>query len=248
MPIVSRRPVATGTTRAPPTARGDRRRRPGTAPGSGARPWPGAVSGAGDAEREYNYGLTHIVRVALLYLRQEERVMTNPQEQLTELTRRTQENFKHLWEQWSQRSNELLKGVGSRSRSAGDAPGNPEEVLDAVFDFAENLIARSPSRCSTPPAGDSSPSPRLPTSPTPRPAGPGPPAWWAPRAFRGRQRLPALRRQEHPGADYSTAESPSLLRRPGITGLLPIQAPRPALRPDTAHPAPVAHPRQRPGW
>jgi len=68
--------------------------------------------------------------------------MTNPQEQLAELTRRTQENFKHLWEQWSQRSNELLKGVGSRSRSAGDAAGNPEEVLDAVFDFAENLIAQ----------------------------------------------------------------------------------------------------------
>jgi hypothetical protein len=35
-----------------------------------------------------------------------------------------------------------LKGVGSRSRSAGDTPGNPEEVLDAVFDFAENLIAQ----------------------------------------------------------------------------------------------------------
>src|SRR3954452_22298528 len=67
--------------------------------------------------------------------------MTNPQEQFGELTRRTQENFKHLWEQWSQRSNELLKGVG-RSRSVGDAPGNPEEVLDAVFDFAENLIAQ----------------------------------------------------------------------------------------------------------
>jgi hypothetical protein len=68
--------------------------------------------------------------------------MTNPQEQFTELTRRTQENFKHLWEQWSQRSNELLKGVGGRSRSTGDAPGNPEDVLDAVFDFAENLIAQ----------------------------------------------------------------------------------------------------------
>src|SRR5215211_4999791 len=64
-----------------------------------------------------------------------------PQEQFGELTRRTQENFKHLWEQWSQRSNELLKGVG-RSRSAGDAPGNPEQVLDTVFDFAENLIAQ----------------------------------------------------------------------------------------------------------
>jgi hypothetical protein len=67
--------------------------------------------------------------------------MTNPQEQFGELTRRTQENFKHLWEQWSQRSNELLKGVG-RSRSAAEAPGNPEQVLDAVFDFAENLIAQ----------------------------------------------------------------------------------------------------------
>jgi hypothetical protein len=72
----------------------------------------------------------------------EERVMTNPQEQFTELTRRTQDNFKHLWEQWSQRSNELLKTVGGRARSAGEAPGNPEAVLDAVFDFAENLIAQ----------------------------------------------------------------------------------------------------------
>ena len=68
--------------------------------------------------------------------------MTGPQEQFAELTRRTQENFKHLWEQWSQRSNELLKGMGSRSRSVSDAPGNPEDVLDAVFDFAENLIAQ----------------------------------------------------------------------------------------------------------
>ena len=68
--------------------------------------------------------------------------MTNPQEQFAELTHRTQENFKHLWEQWSQRSNELLKGVSGRSRPTGEAPGNPEEVLDAVFDFAENLIAQ----------------------------------------------------------------------------------------------------------
>ena len=68
--------------------------------------------------------------------------MTSPQEQFTELTRRTQDNFKNLWEQWSQRSNELLKGVSGRSRATGDAPGNPEEVLDAVFDFAENLIAQ----------------------------------------------------------------------------------------------------------
>ena len=68
--------------------------------------------------------------------------MTSPQDQFAELTRRTQDNFKHLWEQWSQRSNELLKGVGGRSRSAGETPGNPEAVLDAVFDFAENLIAQ----------------------------------------------------------------------------------------------------------
>jgi hypothetical protein len=68
--------------------------------------------------------------------------MTSPQEQFAELTRRTQENFKHLWEQWSHRSSELLKAVGSRSRPAAAAPGNAEEVLDAVFDFAENLIAQ----------------------------------------------------------------------------------------------------------
>jgi hypothetical protein len=67
---------------------------------------------------------------------------SGPQEQFAELTRRTQENFKHLWEQWSQRSNELLKGIGSRSRSTAAGPGDPEEVLDAVFDFAENLIAQ----------------------------------------------------------------------------------------------------------
>jgi len=67
---------------------------------------------------------------------------SGPQEQFADLTRRTQENFKHLWEQWSQRSNELLKGMGSRSRAGAAAPGDPEEVLDAVFDFAENLIAQ----------------------------------------------------------------------------------------------------------
>jgi hypothetical protein len=65
-----------------------------------------------------------------------------PQEQFAELTRRTQENFRHLWEQWSQRSNELLKGIGGRPRAEDAAPGTPEEVLDAVFDFAENLIAQ----------------------------------------------------------------------------------------------------------
>ena len=42
--------------------------------------------------------------------------MTRPQEQFAELARRTQENFKHLWEQWNQRSTELMKGVGERPR------------------------------------------------------------------------------------------------------------------------------------
>jgi hypothetical protein len=68
--------------------------------------------------------------------------MTRPQEQFAELAHRTQENFKHLWEQWNTRSTELMKGVGGRSQPTGAAAGNPEEVLDAVFDFAENLIAQ----------------------------------------------------------------------------------------------------------
>jgi hypothetical protein len=67
--------------------------------------------------------------------------MSSPQEQFTELTRRTQENFKNLWQQWNQRSTELMKGVG-RQPLTGSASGNPEEVLDAVFDFAENLITQ----------------------------------------------------------------------------------------------------------
>ena len=66
--------------------------------------------------------------------------MSSPQEQFTELTRRTQENFKTMWQQWTERSNELLKGVRARSQPNTSAAGNPEEVLDAVFDFAENLI------------------------------------------------------------------------------------------------------------
>ena len=65
--------------------------------------------------------------------------MTRPQEQFAELAHRTQENFKHLWEQWNKRSTELMKGAG-RTPSPTAGPGNPEEVLDAVFDFAENLI------------------------------------------------------------------------------------------------------------
>ena len=66
--------------------------------------------------------------------------MSSPQEQFAELTRRTQENFKTMWQQWTERSNELLKGVRGRSQPTTGAAGNPEEVLDDVFDFAENLI------------------------------------------------------------------------------------------------------------
>lgn len=68
--------------------------------------------------------------------------MSRPQEQFAELAHRTQENFKNLWEQWNRRSSELMKGAGGRSPSAGATAGDPEEVLDAVFDFAENLIAQ----------------------------------------------------------------------------------------------------------
>ena len=66
--------------------------------------------------------------------------MSSPQEQFAELTRRTQENFKTMWQQWSERSTELLKGVRGRSQSSTSAAGSPEEVLDAVFDFAEHMI------------------------------------------------------------------------------------------------------------
>jgi hypothetical protein len=68
--------------------------------------------------------------------------MTSPQEQFADLGHRTQENFKRLWQQWSDRSNELIKRSSSRSATTGFSAGNPEDVLDAVFDFAEQLIAQ----------------------------------------------------------------------------------------------------------
>jgi hypothetical protein len=68
--------------------------------------------------------------------------MTSSQEQLSELTRRTQEGFKNLWQQWAEKSSELMKGVTSRTHAAPPAEGTPEEVIDAVFDFAEHLIAQ----------------------------------------------------------------------------------------------------------
>ena len=68
--------------------------------------------------------------------------MTSPQEQFAELTRRTQEGFRKLWQQWSEKGTELMQGATSRSHPTAAAGGNPEEVLDAVFDFAEHLIAQ----------------------------------------------------------------------------------------------------------
>ena len=68
--------------------------------------------------------------------------MTSPQDQFGDLGHRTQESFKRLWQQWSDRSNELIKRSGSRSTMSGSPAGNPEDVLDAVFDFAEQLIAQ----------------------------------------------------------------------------------------------------------
>jgi hypothetical protein len=68
--------------------------------------------------------------------------MTSPQDQFADLGHRTQENFKRLWQQWSDRSNELIRRSGSRSATTGSPAGNPEDVLDAVFDFAEQLIAQ----------------------------------------------------------------------------------------------------------
>ncbi len=68
--------------------------------------------------------------------------MTDPQDQFADRGHRTQENFKRLWQQWSDRSNELIKRSGGRPATTGSAEGSPEEVLDAVFDFAEQLIAQ----------------------------------------------------------------------------------------------------------
>jgi hypothetical protein len=124
--------------------------------------------------------------------------MSSPQEQFSELTHRTQENFKHLWEQWSQRSSELLKNVGSRSRAGGDTPGDPEAVLDAVFDFAENLIAQqrtfAKQMLRTASAGQqtiadataATPTPTGPTGAPSRPDVPGPTTPRTPTATSGR--------------------------------------------------------------
>src|SRR4029450_13056263 len=81
-----------------------------------------------------------VITTAPLRSARRSEVMSSPQEQFAELTRRTQENFKNLWQQWSERSTELMKGLSARSQPTTGADGNPEEVLDAVFDFAEHMI------------------------------------------------------------------------------------------------------------
>ena len=57
--------------------------------------------------------------------------MTSPQDQFADRGHRTQENFKRLWQQWSDRSNELIK------RSAA---GQPRPAP----------LGAAPRRCSTP--------------------------------------------------------------------------------------------------
>jgi hypothetical protein len=108
--------------------------------------------------------------------------MSSPQEQFSELTHRTQENFKHLWEQWTQRSSELLKNMGGRSRAGSGTAGDPEAVLDAVFDFAENLIAQQrafakqmlrAASTGQQTIADATTAPQTPTGPS-RPDDPGP--------------------------------------------------------------------------
>ncbi|NMO93163.1 hypothetical protein [Actinomycetospora sp. TBRC 11914] len=62
-----------------------------------------------------------------------------PMERLTELTRRSEQTMSEAWEQWSEEARELLGEVRERGRHAR---ANPEEVLDAMFDFGERLLAR----------------------------------------------------------------------------------------------------------
>jgi hypothetical protein len=54
--------------------------------------------------------------------------MTSSQEQLTELTRRTQEGFKHLWQQWAEKSSELMKGMTSRTHAAPPAATKGQQL------------------------------------------------------------------------------------------------------------------------
>jgi hypothetical protein len=42
----------------------------------------------------------------------------------------------------SKKGTELMKGTTSRSLATAAAGGNPDEVLDAVFDFAEHRIVQ----------------------------------------------------------------------------------------------------------
>ena len=164
--------------------------------------------------------------------------MSSPQEQFAELTRRTQENFKTMWQQWSERSTELLKGVRGRSEPTSGAAGNPEAVLDAVFDFAEHMIeqqrafakqmlkaASKGQEMATTAGGDhrAHPCPRYPAArachrrhrPTPRRPSPTP-------------RRDADSRRRRPG------RGPVSQARPGDDGVivaisLPVQRPPPVL-------------------
>jgi hypothetical protein len=62
-----------------------------------------------------------------------------PIERLTELTRRSEETMSQAWEQWTEQARELLGELSERGRHAR---ANPEEVLDAMFDFGDRLLAQ----------------------------------------------------------------------------------------------------------
>ena len=62
-----------------------------------------------------------------------------PMERLAELTRRSEETMSRAWEQWTEQARELLGEVSERGRHAR---ANPEEVLDAMFDFGDRLLAQ----------------------------------------------------------------------------------------------------------
>jgi hypothetical protein len=156
---VASRTSATGSSAASPKRRRStvavtppaddlRRQAPPGWPASTGRPLATAVGATPPGAAGRLHLSSHWQRVmhhdaaAAVPARRRSDAMTSPQDQFADLGHRTQENFKRLWQQWSDRSNELIKKSSSRPATTGSPAGNPEDVLDAVFDFAEQLIAQ----------------------------------------------------------------------------------------------------------
>lgn len=99
------------------------------------------------------------------------------------------------------------------SVSVGDAPGNPEQVLDAVFDFAENLIAQQRAFAKQMLRAASQGQQTL-ADVADSTAGPtGPPEWSAPRVPWPRQRLPGPCPRERLVANPHHGRARELTRR-----------------------------------